>query len=813
MTNYHYYDSFCKLLIITVITQCFQYITMNPFNYCLMQSNECDHDDCCLNILPKTGPICDPIPGCAAYFQPECCRNTRPVHTDYGIMYGYAISLDNEYGYQENSKRYIQIWKGIPYAHPPTQKNNLRFHRPIPPIFSTEKYDATYFRSSCSQPNLLLNSYNSLNDQLKYPHIWYKHLSFEQITNEANNINEDCLYLNIYNLYETDTLVTKSITNNNNNNNMKRYPILVFFHGFDHLIGSANSYPGHVLAQLGIVVITVNYRLGPFGYLSTNIPLSENNRNINNNDNDDELMGNYALWDQIRALEFIKEHADKFLGDPNQITVIGHGSAAGDIALHLLSEKSGRRKPPLFHRVILMSGSDQMEGGFIKHVNESAEYARQLAHQVGCDVSSKRSMIKCLRSRTATELSNAASKTRIHRPNWLTRPWAPTLDYDFIMNTPDYLWNNGFYAHIPLIGGMVVDDGVFHALASIYELDLPLKDWNLLNNTHESSIDSQLPNPNNQFTGITYDIMRSGFMEMVKNDFALDPISVTNSLLFQYTYWPNRNNSLSQWKMYRSAWTDRLIGSGLHKTLNYHSNLKYAKNHQFTSITNQLLPINYTHMYIFAYQSINDIWSKLIGIYPGSELQYLFGLPLLQLHKTINEINQQWLIELNLKPPKYQYSQLDIQMSQYMLIFLKNFIKTTTTTTTTTTTDTTTTTNNNNNLQQKLLNNNLTWSTYHIENRTYLWLNYIKINNSTLNQCKLKQNYKLYEYTYWNYAYHKALLLLPRYKILINKKLMHLIDNYELLCVFILIGLLIIINIIIILLLIVYCRRRKMLVT
>ncbi|TNN14790.1 Neuroligin-4, X-linked [Schistosoma japonicum] len=795
--NYHYCDSFCKSLIIIfmMMMQCFQYITMNQLNYCLIQSNECDHDDCCFNILPKTGPICDPIPGCAAYFQPECCRNTRPVHTDYGIMYGYAISLDNEYGYQENSKRYIQIWKGIPYAHPPTQKNNLRFHRPIPPMYSTEKYDATYFRSSCSQPNLL---WNSLNDRLKYPHEWYKHLTFEQINTEASNINEDCLYLNIYSLYETETLVTNS--NSNSNNNMKRYPILVFFHGFDHLTGSANSYPGHVLAQLGIVVITVNYRLGPFGYLATYSSYSENYKNINDYDNDDELKGNYGLWDQIRALEFIKEHAEKFLGDPNQITVIGHGSAAADIALHLLSEKSGRRKPPLFHRVILMSGSDQMEGGFIKHANESEAYARQLAHQVGCDVSSKRSMIKCLRSRTAIELSNAASKTRIHRPNWLTKPWAPTLDYDFIMNTPDYLWTNGFYAHIPLIGGMVVDDGVFHALASIYELDIPLKHWNLLNDTQEYSVNSQLPNPNNEFSGITYDIMRSGFMEMVKNDFALDPISVTNSLLFQYTYWPNRNNSLSQWKMYRSAWTDRLIGSGLIKTLNYHSNHKFINNQLYKSITNQFIPMNLTRMYVFNYKSINDKWSQLIGIYPGSELQYLFGLPLLQLYKTIDEINQQWLIDLSLKPPKYQYTKLDIQMSNYMLSFIMNFIK-----------GSSISSSISSNTSLRLLHN-LTWDTYRIENRTYLWLNLIEANNQCQIEYQLKQNYKLHEYAYWNYAYWKQLLWLPRYATVMTIS-MNLTNDYQVYIVFILIGLLVIVYLIIMLLLIVYCRRRKMLIT
>ncbi|CAI2732354.1 unnamed protein product [Schistosoma spindalis] len=782
-----------KLIIISIWSQ----LTLNQLNYCLKPIG-CYHDECCFNIIPKTGPICDPIPGCVAYFQPDCCKNSRSIHTDYGIMYGYAISLDSEYGYQENGKRYIQIWKGIPYAKPPTQKNNLRFHRPIPPIHSNEKYDATYFRSSCSQPNL-----NSFNEWSKYSYEWFKHFTFEPIHNDAFNYNEDCLYLNIYNLYDIDT----GSNYNDNNNNNKQYPIIVFFHGIDHLIGSANYYPGHVLAQLGLVVITVNYRLGPFGYLAINKSYLQKNINLNdirddnNDDNDEILMGNYGLWDQIRALEFIHEHADKFLGDRNQITVIGYGSAAADVALHLLSEKSGRRNPPLFHRVILMSGSDQMEGGFVQNINESEAYAKQLAYQVGCDVSSKRSMINCLRSRTSTEISNAAAKTSIHRPNWLTKPWAPTLDYDFIMNTPKYLWNNGLYAHIPLIGGLVVDDGVFHALASIYRLNVPLT-WNLINSTQNSAFDShELLNPNTEFSGMSVDLMRSGFMEMVKNDFALDPVGITNSLLFQYTYWPDKESAFSRWEMYRSAWTDRFIGSGLVQTLQYHSNPKFAKK-KFESITNQYLPINHTQMYIFGYKSKNDLWSKIIGVYPGSELQYVFGLPLLQLYKTMEEINEQWPIDLSIKPPRYQYTDLDVKMSSYMLSFISNFAKTSNAT------------------PQSI--RNLTWDTYRIENRTYLWLNLT--DNITLSESHrpdlelkgigagfdLRQNYRINTYSYWTYFYYKQLLWLPRYPI--PTAIPIDLEDYRL-AAFSLAGLLFILCIIIMLLLIVYCRRRKLLVS
>ncbi|VDQ03845.1 unnamed protein product [Trichobilharzia regenti] len=259
-------DTVLKSLVqLLLITGWINY-SQSQLNYCL-KSVGCYDDECCFNIIPKTGPVCDPVPGCAAYFQPECCRNARPVHTDYGIMYGYAISLDSEYGYQENARSYLQIWKGIPYARPPTRENNLRFRRPVQPALSTEKYDATHFRSACSQPSLSPRS--SFTEWSKYPSEWFKRFTFVQTEEEASNISEDCLYLNIYNLKVTDT----STTTNFINGNQKRYPIIVFFDEGEY-----------------------------------------------KDDNDEILLGNYGLWDQVRALEFIREHAERFLGDPNQVS-------------------------------------------------------------------------------------------------------------------------------------------------------------------------------------------------------------------------------------------------------------------------------------------------------------------------------------------------------------------------------------------------------------------------------------------------------------------------------------------------------------
>ncbi|VDP90020.1 unnamed protein product [Echinostoma caproni] len=78
------------------------------FDHCLRPSG-CYGDACCFNVVTKTGPICDPIPGCAASFPVDCCRNARPIHTDFGIFYGYAIQLDSAFGYGELGQRYLEV--------------------------------------------------------------------------------------------------------------------------------------------------------------------------------------------------------------------------------------------------------------------------------------------------------------------------------------------------------------------------------------------------------------------------------------------------------------------------------------------------------------------------------------------------------------------------------------------------------------------------------------------------------------------------------------------------------------------------------
>ncbi|VDP91358.1 unnamed protein product [Echinostoma caproni] len=138
-------------------------------------------------------------------------------------------------------------------------------------------------------------------------------------------------------------------------------------------------------------------------------------------------------------------------------------------------------------------------------------------------------MLDCLRARTASELATAAGQTRIHRPNWRTKAWAPTVDGDFIEDDPKVLWEKGNFAQIPLIGGLNYHDGSLWALSSLLSLrnqstatpSFTAASFLVVNET------DIFPNPN--FTGLSKDHQFEAFREMARNDFALS-VSVSVSV-------------------------------------------------------------------------------------------------------------------------------------------------------------------------------------------------------------------------------------------------------------------------------------------
>ncbi|CAB3231548.1 unnamed protein product [Arctia plantaginis] len=158
-----------------------------------------------------------------------------------------------------------------------------------------------------------------------------------------------CLRLNIYVPHTTRS--------------SKKLPILVWFHGGGFAFGSGGEYGAKHLVKRGIIVITVNYRLGPYGFLCLDDPT---------------VPGNQGMKDQIEALRWIKKYIGAFNGNPNKVTIAGESYGGGAVDLHLYSEYE-----MLFDKAIVQSGSIFDEGFYVKpDKNAAIKIAQHLGHRV-----------------------------------------------------------------------------------------------------------------------------------------------------------------------------------------------------------------------------------------------------------------------------------------------------------------------------------------------------------------------------------------------------------------------------------------------
>ena len=205
----------------------------------------------------------------------------------------------------------ITVFKGIPYAAPPV--GDLRWRAPKPVVSWQGVRKADQFGNSCIQ--------NIVTERKPWTYEFMTH----------TEISEDCLYLNVW-------TGAKSAG--------ERLPVYVYIHGGGNTEGSGAVpvYDGEGLAKKGVIVVTVNYRLGIFGFFTHPELTAES---------DVHASGNYALLDLIAVLHWVHDNIAAFGGNPNRVTIGGQSAGASDTHSLVASPLA----KGLFHAAIAESGS------------------------------------------------------------------------------------------------------------------------------------------------------------------------------------------------------------------------------------------------------------------------------------------------------------------------------------------------------------------------------------------------------------------------------------------------------------------------
>lgn len=288
-----------------------------------------------------------------------------------------------------------QYW-GIPYAQPPV--GELRWQAPRLLEF-VEGYEAVSPGPSCPQGPSPFG---------------------------VASVSEDCLYLNVFQPKAKKSLLAQV-----------KNPVMVWLHGGALTYGEGFTYDPQKLVEEGVVVVTVNYRLGALGFMA-HPALSAENRGAS---------GNYGLMDQQVALRWVQKNIHRFGGDPQRVTVFGE--SAGGLSVHaLLASPSAKG---LFHRAIIQSGAY----GLAQPTQQQWEMmGLGRAAAMGCTDQTA----TCLRSLSVEQILAHQDAGEVG--------WLPVVDGAVLPKTMKEAFHKGEFHRVPVMQGTTRDEySLFTALS------------------------------------------------------------------------------------------------------------------------------------------------------------------------------------------------------------------------------------------------------------------------------------------------------------------------------------------------------------
>ncbi len=319
------------------------------------------------------------------------CTNPAALETHADATDGRPVVTIDPGALEGEAKGSLAVFKGIPFAAPPV--GELRWKPPTPPAPWTGVRDASAFGDACPQPKPKLSSL---------------------YTPEPMPMSEDCLTLNVWTPADA-----------------KRAPVFVWIHGGALWGGSSRDplYDGARMAERGIVVVSINYRLGVLGYLAHPALSAES---------PDGVSGNYGLLDQIEALRWVSRNIEAFGGDPSNVTIAGESAGALSV-MYLMAAPQARG---LFARAIAQSAYMISVPAL-----EQSSHGAPAAEQAGVALAKavEANDLAALRAMDATALTEAASAAAFG-------PW-PSVDGGVVPAQLVDVFDRGTQAPVPLLTG------------------------------------------------------------------------------------------------------------------------------------------------------------------------------------------------------------------------------------------------------------------------------------------------------------------------------------------------------------------------
>uniref|UniRef100_A0A0K0EUU8 Neuroligin-1 (projected from Caenorhabditis elegans ortholog nlg-1) n=1 Tax=Strongyloides venezuelensis TaxID=75913 RepID=A0A0K0EUU8_STRVS len=521
----------------------------------------------------------------------------KRVQTSFGVLRGETILPDAE------DLPAVTQYLGVPYGVSPTGQNRYNFAISAAKWLHMPK-DAFKISSVCMQTKLPATSeseaFKVMSSQ-KFDHI---HRLLLYLKPES----EDCLYMNFYIPEKIDRLDSEK----------EFIPALLIVHGDDYNWNSGNPYNGTLLAAYSqIAVITLNYRLGPFGFLGRCETSS--------------CTGNAGLSDLVAALKMLSKILPSFGVNPDAITLMGWGSGANLISL-LMASPITLPKSRLFHRAILLDGTALQPGALQENPQE---YFFKLAEEMGCvgkekDVKKStefkkdvRAILRCLQEHSAENVTESATKLEV--PTFLNS-FAPIIDGQIVPNHPKISFS-------PQFGSL------------FREVDLMI-------GTVNHPAHSMLPN-DDLLHGFDNSKRNKILRTLVRNLYSYHRKEIFDAIVHEYTQWDNPNKHPKQVRNeILSSLGDVFFTSPLIETARMHS-------------TDEQPRSGSTYFFLFSYET--KAWTKeyasngIRGSLSGDHLPYILGYPL-----------------LNMRNEKSIYSGFnseDKNMAKVIMNYVSNFVK------------------------------------------------------------------------------------------------------------------------------------------